>query len=158
MQSELTRMMDRVVEETASRGKAEQDKKAFENELEDLSANLFNEANRMVAVERKTKLDAEAKTAQLEERLQDTEDLIRQQAKQMGLLGSKLEATEAERDALLANGASPGGGKEGRESGTKQHQAEEEQEQDIASHLPEEQSAQQQSQESNPWSEDKPPS
>lgn len=88
--------MDRVIEETASRGKAERDKADFESELDDLSANLFNEANRMVAVERRAKLTAEEKSASLEERLRDTETIISQQAKQMGALGSKLEAAEAQ--------------------------------------------------------------
>lgn len=92
-------MMDRVTEEAASRGKAERERATFESELEDLSASLFNEANRMVAVERKAKLVAEGKLAQFEESLQDTEVVIRQQAKQMRDLGGKLEAAEAERDA-----------------------------------------------------------
>lgn len=91
--------MDRVTEEAASRGKAERERANFESELEDLSASLFNEANRMVAVERKAKLIAEGKLAQFEEHLQDTETIIRQQAKQMRDLGGKLESAEAERDA-----------------------------------------------------------
>ena len=50
--SEMQRMMERVVDETAQRGKAENDRTRIEAELEELSASLFNEANKMVAVER----------------------------------------------------------------------------------------------------------
>ena len=54
-------MMDRVIEETASRGKAESDKASIEGELEQLSSQLFLEANSMVAIERKERLKAERK-------------------------------------------------------------------------------------------------
>jgi len=92
--------MDRVITETASRGKAEADKAKFEGELDDLSASLFNEANRMVAVERKAKLLAEMKAQSLEERMKDTELLMGGQSGQMKDLGIKLETVEFERDQL----------------------------------------------------------
>lgn len=93
-------MMDRVMEETASRGKAEEDKKKYESELEQLSAQLFSEANLMVAVERRSKLTAEEKSASLEARLRDAEFALSQQAKQMNEIGNMLDQVEKERDDL----------------------------------------------------------
>lgn len=92
--------MDRVIAETASRGKAEADKAKFEGELDELSASLFNEANRMVAAERIAKVIAERKSESLEERLKDTEVLMGGQSEQMKDLGNKLDSIERERDQL----------------------------------------------------------
>ncbi|PKI85090.1 hypothetical protein MVES1_001308 [Malassezia vespertilionis] len=77
--SEMQRMMDRVVDETQQRGKAESDKTRIEAELEELSASLFNEANKMVAVERLARAKAESKCDQVEESLRDTERIMAEQ-------------------------------------------------------------------------------
>lgn len=93
-------MMDRVIEETASRGKAENDKAAIERELAELSSQLFQEANQMVALERMERLRAERKMADLESNLKDTESLMLGQGQQMRDMGSKIDEVEAERDEL----------------------------------------------------------
>lgn len=93
-------MMDRVIEETASRGKAESDKANIEEELEQLSSQLFAEANSMVAIERKERLKAERKMEELERNFQDTESMMMGQSAQMRDLGSKIDELEHERDDL----------------------------------------------------------
>lgn len=93
-------MMDRVIEETASRGKAESDKASIEGELEQLSSQLFLEANSMVAIERKERLKAERKMEELESNFQDIETMMNGQSLQMRDLGSKIDDLEHERDDL----------------------------------------------------------
>ena len=97
---ELTRMMDRVMEETASRGKAENDKATIEQELAELSSSLFQEANSMVAGERIIRLRAERKMENLEQNLKDTEALMLSQTGQMRDLGGQVEDLEREREDL----------------------------------------------------------
>ena len=72
-------MWERGGDETALRGKAESDRTRVEAELEELSASLFNEANKMVAVERLARAQAEAKSLDLERSLRATERLLREQ-------------------------------------------------------------------------------
>ncbi|KAK9894114.1 hypothetical protein P389DRAFT_198206 [Cystobasidium minutum MCA 4210] len=100
VQLELTRMMDRVIEETASRGKAESDKAHIEQELEQLSSQLFTEANKMVAIERMERLKAERKMEELERSFNDTQELMMGQSAQMRDLGSKIDDLEDEREHL----------------------------------------------------------
>ncbi|CAO1627372.1 unnamed protein product [Parajaminaea phylloscopi] len=114
--TEMQRMMDRVIEETKQRGQAESDKAKIEAELDELSASLFNEANRMVAVEKLARARAEEKSKSMEERLQDTEGIMLEQQKVLGDLQQKLEAASDETNkgeqigmATAANGAASGG-------------------------------------------------
>lgn len=92
--------MDRVIEETASRGKAENDKATIERELAELSSQLFAEANSMVAIERKERLKAERKMEEIERNFKDTESMMLGQSTQMRELGNKLEELEHEREEL----------------------------------------------------------
>ncbi|WFC94545.1 hypothetical protein MBRA1_001177 [Malassezia brasiliensis] len=89
--AEMQRMMDRVLDETAQRGKAESDKTRIEAELEELSASLFNEANKMVAVERLERARAEEKSAQLQASLLDTERVLAEQQEMLKNLQLQLE-------------------------------------------------------------------
>ena len=89
--AEMQRMMDRVLDETAQRGKAESDKTRIEAELEELSASLFNEANKMVAVERLERARAEEKSAQLQTSLLDTERVLAEQQEMLKSLQLQLE-------------------------------------------------------------------
>lgn len=93
--TEMQRMMDRVIEETKQRGQAESDKAKIESELDELSASLFNEANRMVAVEKLARARAEDKSRQMEERLQDTEGIMLEQQKVLADLQKQLDAYKA---------------------------------------------------------------
>ncbi|WFD01784.1 hypothetical protein MOBT1_000460 [Malassezia obtusa] len=89
--AEMQRMMERVLDETAQRGKAESDKTRIEAELEELSASLFNEANKMVAVERLERARAEEKSMQLQESLRDTERVLAEQQEMLRSLQQKVE-------------------------------------------------------------------
>ncbi|KAJ1030134.1 hypothetical protein NDA16_001046 [Ustilago loliicola] len=89
--SEMQRMMDRVIEETAQRGKAESDKSKIEAELDELSSSLFSEANKMVAVERLSRARAEEKSRNMEERLKDTEGIMLEQQKVLADLQRQVE-------------------------------------------------------------------
>ncbi|EST06487.1 GDPGTP exchange factor Sec2p [Kalmanozyma brasiliensis GHG001] len=89
--SEMQRMMDRVIEETAQRGQAESDKSKIEAELDELSSSLFSEANKMVAVERLSRARAEEKSVNMEERLKDTEGIMLEQQKVLTDLQRQVE-------------------------------------------------------------------
>jgi hypothetical protein len=97
--SEMQKMMERVMEETAERGKAISDKEKIESELDDLSSNLFSEANKMVAVERLARAIAEEKSKSMEERLRNTEEIMEQQQKRLAELQSVVEKGDKERSA-----------------------------------------------------------
>lgn len=84
-------MMERVLEETKRRGEAQGEKEKIEAELDELSASLFGEANKMVAVERLARHRADEKSKQFEERLKDTEELIGEQANVVADLQRQLE-------------------------------------------------------------------
>ncbi|KAJ9476614.1 Rab guanine nucleotide exchange factor SEC2 [Pseudozyma hubeiensis] len=93
--SEMQRMMDRVIEETAQRGKAESDKSKIESELDELSSSLFSEANKMVAVERLSRARAEEKSRNMEERLKDTEGIMLEQQKVLADLQRQVEKLQS---------------------------------------------------------------
>ncbi|WFC97590.1 hypothetical protein MYAM1_000305 [Malassezia yamatoensis] len=92
--AEMQRMMDRVLDETAQRGKAESDKTRIESELEELSASLFNEANKMVAVERLERARAEEKSAQFQQSLRDTERVLAEQQDMLKNLQIQIETRD----------------------------------------------------------------
>lgn len=89
--SEMQRMMERVVDETAQRGKAENDRTRIEAELEELSASLFNEANKMVAVERLQRTRVEERSRELEATLHDTERIMADHQDMLKSLQSEIE-------------------------------------------------------------------
>ncbi len=102
--SEMQRMMDKVLEETKQRGKAESDKKQIEEELESLSASLFSEANRMVAVEKLARARAEEKSGSMEKSLKDTEGIMLEQQKVLASLQRQIE--ELQQGGLSSDAAS----------------------------------------------------
>ena len=102
--TEMQRMMDRVMEETKQRGKAENDKKQIEEELEQLSASLFAEANRMVAVEKLARARAEEKSGSMEKGLKDTEGIMLEQQKVLASLQRQVE--EMQQGGLTSDSAS----------------------------------------------------
>ncbi|KDN44923.1 hypothetical protein K437DRAFT_256786 [Tilletiaria anomala UBC 951] len=112
--TEMQRMMDRVIEETAQRGKAESDKKRIEEELDELSASLFDEANRMVAVEKLARARAEEKAEAMQKSLKDTEGVMLEQQKVLASLQRQIE--EQQQHAAISDNAST---KSGADSGLK---------------------------------------
>lgn len=96
VQGEMQRLMTKVVEETQNRQTAVQAHSALENEVENLTSNLFAEANKMVAFERLARARAEDKTRSVEEAGTSMQALL--EDVQVGLRDTvtKLEKRDAE--------------------------------------------------------------
>ncbi|GAA6001412.1 uncharacterized protein JCM10292_006241 [Rhodotorula paludigena] len=96
VQGEMQRLMTKVVEETKSRETAVQAHSALETEIENLTSNLFSEANKMVAFERVARARAEEKTRSVEEAGVSMQALLEEV--QVGLRETvvKLEKRDAE--------------------------------------------------------------
>lgn len=92
--SEMQKMMERLVQETAEKGKAVDERHKIESELDELSSSLFSEANKMVAVERLARARAEEKSKSMEERLKDTEEIVGEQQKRLVELQAQVEKNE----------------------------------------------------------------
>lgn len=117
--NEMQKMMERVIEETAERGKAISDKEKIEAELDELSSSLFSEANKMVAVERLARARAEEKSKSMEERLRDTEEIMEQQQKRLVELQSVVEKGDQAKSEEQGNRAKADGETNGQDSKTK---------------------------------------
>ncbi|CDO68667.1 hypothetical protein BN946_scf184790.g16 [Trametes cinnabarina] len=89
--AELNRLMEKATEEAARRGQAETARAEIEQELDDLSAGLFNQANTMVAEARM----AEARSAR---KLEETEAALRGAEEVVGALQAQLQALQAEKE------------------------------------------------------------
>ncbi|KAK0543520.1 hypothetical protein OC846_006387, partial [Tilletia horrida] len=111
--SEMSKLMERVIEETAQRGKAEGEKEKIEQELDELSASLFNEANKMVAVEKLARARAEEKTNNLEQSLKDTEALMLEQQKHLADLQAQLDERRAAGSSVGDGGLSSSDARDG---------------------------------------------
>jgi hypothetical protein len=93
----MQRLMAKVLEETQSRETADLARNTLEIEVDNLTASLFTEANRMVAVERIARATAEAKATSVEQTTGDMAEVLD------GLQGSLREKVELldERDREL---------------------------------------------------------
>ncbi|KAF8320483.1 hypothetical protein DL93DRAFT_2052754, partial [Clavulina sp. PMI_390] len=98
--TELTRLMERVQEETAQRGLAENAKQEIEKDLDDLSANLFNQANTMVAEARFARAMSERKADEAEATLRSTEEVVGALQTQMQSLIEEKDRAEQESQEL----------------------------------------------------------
>ncbi|KAF8328216.1 uncharacterized protein EI90DRAFT_3126387 [Cantharellus anzutake] len=98
--AELTRLMERVSEETAQRGEAEDAKTAIEKDLDDLSATLFAQANTMVAEARYSRSLSERKAEDAEKALKSAEEAVSLLQIQMQTLCEQKEKSESEAKAL----------------------------------------------------------
>lgn len=90
--TELTRLMEKATEEAARAGEAVSAKAEIEKELDDLSAGLFDQANRMVAEARLARARSERKVEETEEALRGAEEIV-------GMLQTQLQALQAEKEA-----------------------------------------------------------
>lgn len=105
--SELTRLMERATDEAAARGQAETARANIEQDLDDLSANLFDQANRMVAEARLGKAMSERKVIDSEMALKSAEEAVGMMQGQMQLLQEekgKAEEEMAKMKALMGKG------------------------------------------------------
>ncbi|KAJ3981631.1 hypothetical protein F5890DRAFT_1417300 [Lentinula detonsa] len=73
---ELTRLMERATQEAAQRSSAESAKRNIETELEDLSKDLFEGANGMVAEARYERFLSEKRAAESERRVREVEEQL----------------------------------------------------------------------------------
>ena len=81
--AELTRLMERATSEAAARGQAESARHNIEQELDDLSASLFDQANTMVAEARLGQAQSERKVVDAEMALKSAEEAVSMMQLQM---------------------------------------------------------------------------
>ncbi|RDW86172.1 guanine nucleotide exchange factor SEC2 [Aspergillus mulundensis] len=89
-----------LAEEKAQRILAEKEKKGIEQELETLTAALFEEANRMVAAAKLEREAVEKKNEQLRSQIKDTELLLASHQEQLTELKSVLQLMNISKDDL----------------------------------------------------------
>ncbi|KAK0717220.1 hypothetical protein B0T26DRAFT_675558 [Lasiosphaeria miniovina] len=99
---EKTTLLTRVAEEKAARLDMEDQKKKIEQELENLTAALFEEANNMViTAKEEARAEQEVlhrKNDQLKAQIADTEGLLKSQQEQLAQLKQVMEAMSIEKD------------------------------------------------------------
>ncbi|KAG6836404.1 hypothetical protein H0H93_008261 [Arthromyces matolae] len=93
--TELTRLMEKATEEAAHRGEAESARQAIEKDLDDLSANLFGQANNMVAEARFARHQSEQKVDVAENALKGAEEAVA--AMQLQIQALRTEKEDAEK-------------------------------------------------------------
>ncbi|EPS26653.1 hypothetical protein PDE_01591 [Penicillium oxalicum 114-2] len=99
---ELTRMRSLLAEETAQRLTAEKAKKSIEQELETLTADLFEEANKMVAAAKIEREAVEKKNEQLRSQIKDTESLLASHQDQLAELKSVMQGMNLSQEDIDA--------------------------------------------------------
>ncbi|KAJ5377738.1 uncharacterized protein N7496_005147 [Penicillium cataractarum] len=97
---ELMRLRGLLAEECAQRSNAEKAKKSIEQELETLTADLFEEANKMVAAAKIEREAVEKKNEQLRSQIKDTESLLASHQDQLAELKSVIQGMHLSRDDL----------------------------------------------------------
>ncbi|GLB42068.1 putative GDP/GTP exchange factor Sec2p [Lyophyllum shimeji] len=103
--AELNRLMEKATEEAAQRGQAESARRDIEKDLDNLSADLFGQANTMVAEARYAKHLSEQKLSEAERALKGAEEAVGVMQQQMqALQAEKDEAERKAEEALLAMG------------------------------------------------------
>ncbi|KDQ09054.1 hypothetical protein BOTBODRAFT_47874 [Botryobasidium botryosum FD-172 SS1] len=98
--SELTRLMERATEEAAQRGQAESARHEIEQELDDLSASLFGQANTMVAEAKLAQAASERKVKEAEKALRGAEEVIGELQVQMQGMKAEVERSEKETSSI----------------------------------------------------------
>ncbi|KAF5356998.1 hypothetical protein D9756_006658 [Leucocoprinus leucothites] len=92
--TELNRLMEKATEEAAQRGQAESARAAIEQELDDLSASLFNQANTMVAEARYAQHISQRKAEDAEQALRGAEEAVSAMQQQVQALQEEKESAE----------------------------------------------------------------
>ncbi|WWC67959.1 uncharacterized protein I206_101878 [Kwoniella pini CBS 10737] len=77
IKDEMQKLAQGLVEEERKRGNAEEKRREVENEVDDLTAKLFDQANAMVATERMSRVEAESRLKLTEENLAAAESAVR---------------------------------------------------------------------------------
>ncbi len=93
---ESRNLMEKLMDESKQRMQAEEDREAIQGELEDLSRNLFEEANRMVSVARRELEEQKRRNEQLERQVVDGKTLLSSQQEQLKELKQVMQNMESE--------------------------------------------------------------
>ncbi|KAJ6442395.1 GDP/GTP exchange factor Sec2p [Purpureocillium lavendulum] len=111
MLAEKKTIQGRLAEETTKRLDVEREKRKIEQELENLTTALFEEANKMViGAKEEAQVQHEAlqrKNDQLKAQLGDSESLLKSQQEQLSELKQVLESLSSERDDLTNGTTAP---------------------------------------------------
>ncbi|KAI5777389.1 hypothetical protein EDC01DRAFT_635920 [Geopyxis carbonaria] len=106
-ETETRQLMTRLQEESLHRGQAEKDKRNIEQELENLTTALFDEANKMVSAARKERDTVDRKNEQLRVQLGDTETLLASHQEQLAQLKAVMQQMTMEREEGGSKMSSP---------------------------------------------------
>jgi hypothetical protein len=108
---EKRELQAKVAEERAKRTETDREKKKIEQELENLTAALFEEANKMVIrAKEEAQMEHDAigrKNDQLKAQLADSESLLKSQQEQLSELKNVMELMLTERDDQTTNPTAP---------------------------------------------------
>ncbi|CAG8330309.1 unnamed protein product [Penicillium salamii] len=97
---EILQLRNALAEETTQRTTAEKGKKTIEQELETLTAALFEEANKMVAAAKIEREAVEKKNEQLRSQVKDTEMLLASHQDQLAELKSVMQGMHIHKDEV----------------------------------------------------------
>ncbi|OLL22657.1 Rab guanine nucleotide exchange factor sec2 [Neolecta irregularis DAH-3] len=103
VQTQTEQLMRRLMEERAQRGQAEKDKRTIEQEIEDLTLSLFEEANAMVAAARNERDDMARKNEQLQARVRETDTLLASLQGQLTALKAVIQGMKNEEAEVLSS-------------------------------------------------------
>ncbi|KAK9320768.1 hypothetical protein V1517DRAFT_328428 [Lipomyces orientalis] len=106
---ETSTLMKKLMEESKARMKAESDRRSIEQEVEDLTRSLFEEANKMVSSARMENGKLEHKNRQLENIIQEKDNILFSLQEQLTALKKVLQevADEQEHGAEMSEPTSP---------------------------------------------------
>ncbi|KAF7591911.1 rab guanine nucleotide exchange factor S2 [Aspergillus hancockii] len=99
---EILRLKAALADEKAQRALVEKEKKGIEQELETLTAALFEEANKMVAAAKLEREAVEKKNEQLRAQIKDTESLLASHQEQLAELKSVFQGMNITKDDIDA--------------------------------------------------------
>lgn len=104
VESEKSRLMADLADEKKQKTLAQQEKRGIEAELENLTASLFEEANKMVASANMERDATERKNQQLRDQIKDTEQLLASQHEQLTELKAVMQhmSIEGTKDATAS--------------------------------------------------------
>jgi chromosome segregation ATPase len=100
--AELTRLMEKATEEALQRGQAESARADIEKDLDDLSANLFSQANTMVAEARLARAQSERKVEDAEAALKSAEDAVATMQREMQILQEEKDKSVLQSENMRA--------------------------------------------------------
>ncbi|KAI8073026.1 hypothetical protein BC940DRAFT_290368 [Gongronella butleri] len=103
LQTDMELLNDKYVDEIERVAEIQHSKDMVESELEDLSRRLFEEANGMVANEKREKYNLEVAQKHLENQLNETRDRLAAEQEQLTELRAKMEAMQLASDAAAAS-------------------------------------------------------